>query len=104
MAESAERDVREEEYSCVGVIARVRVADNGEQLYVVVSDNYGRSVTSSVATLTIQGISRTFVNTGTRNAARECHTTRGADKEQTMNHEGHEGCVFFSLPLRTWNC
>ncbi|MGB8011819.1 MAG: kelch repeat-containing protein [Terriglobales bacterium] len=49
-------------------------ADNGEQFYVVVSDNYNRSVTSNVATITIKGVSGTFVNTGTPNLARDCHT------------------------------
>lgn len=49
-------------------------ADSGEQFYVVVSDNYNRSVTSSVATLTIKGVSGTFVETGTPNLARDCHS------------------------------
>jgi uncharacterized repeat protein (TIGR01451 family) len=50
-------------------------ADSGEQFYVVVSDNYGRSVTSNTATLTIKGVSGTFVNTGTPNVARGFHTS-----------------------------
>lgn len=48
--------------------------DNGDQFYVVVSDNYNRSVASNVATITIKGVSGTFVNTGTPNLARDCHT------------------------------
>ncbi len=49
-------------------------ADNGEQFYIVVSDNYGRSATSNTATLTIKGTSGSFVNTGTPGTARDCHT------------------------------
>ena len=49
-------------------------ADNGDQFYVVVSDNYNRSVASNVATITIKGVSGTFVNTGTPNFARDCHS------------------------------
>lgn len=49
-------------------------ADSSEQFYVVVSDNYIRSVTSSIATLTIKGVSGTFVDTGTPNLARDCHS------------------------------
>ncbi len=49
-------------------------ADNGDQFYVVASDNYNRSVTSNVATITIKGVSGTFVDTGTPNFARDCHT------------------------------
>jgi len=47
-------------------------ADNGEQYYVVISDNYGRSVTSNTAILTVSGTAGTFVNTGTPTVAREC--------------------------------
>jgi hypothetical protein len=45
-------------------------ADNGDQVSVVVSDNYGRSVPSDTATLTIKGVSGKFVNTGTPTIAR----------------------------------
>lgn len=47
-------------------------ANNGERYYVVISDNYGRSVTSNTATLTVSGTAGTFVNTGTPTVAREC--------------------------------
>jgi len=49
-------------------------ADNGDQFYVVLSDNYNRAVTSNTAALTIKGTSGTFVNTGTPSIARDCHT------------------------------
>jgi hypothetical protein len=45
-------------------------ADNGNQVYVVVSDTYGRSITSNTATITIKGVAGTFVNTGTPSIAR----------------------------------
>lgn len=49
-------------------------SDSGEQFYVIVSDNYNRSVTSNVAVLTIKGVSGTFALTGTPSIARDCHS------------------------------
>jgi hypothetical protein len=66
-------------------------ADNGEQFYVVVSDNYGRSATSNTATLTIQGVSGTFVNTGTPSTARNCHTATLLQNGMVLIAGGRDG-------------
>lgn len=68
-------------------------ADNGEQFYVVVSDNYGRSVTSNVATLTIKGVSGTFVNTGTPSIARDCHTATLLQNGMVLITGGRNGNI-----------
>ena len=66
-------------------------ADSGEQFYVVVSDNYGRSVTSNTATLTIKGVSGTFVNTGTPNVARGFHTATVLQNGMVLIAGGRNG-------------
>jgi hypothetical protein len=66
-------------------------ADNGEQFYVVVSDNYSRSATSNAATLTIKGVSGTFVNTGTPNTARNCHSATLLQNRMVLVAGGRNG-------------
>ncbi len=66
-------------------------SDNGEQFYVTVSDNYSRSVTSNTATLTIKGVSGTFVNTGTPNEARECNTATLLQNGKVLITGGRDG-------------
>ncbi len=66
-------------------------ADNGDQFYVVVSDNYTRSVASNVATITIKGVSGTFVNTGTPNLARDCHTATLLQNGKVLIAGGRSG-------------
>ncbi len=68
-------------------------ADNGEQFYVVVSDNYGRSVTSNTATLTVKGTSGTFVNTGTPGTARDCHTATLLQNGMVLIAGGRDGNI-----------
>jgi len=65
--------------------------DNGEQFYVSVSDNYNRSVTSNTATLTIKGVSGTFVNTGTPNVARECNSATLLQNGKVLIAGGRDG-------------
>ena len=65
--------------------------DNGDQFYVVVSDNYNRSVASNVATITIKGVSGTFVNTGTPNLARDCHTATLLQNGKVLIAGGRSG-------------
>jgi Putative Ig domain/Galactose oxidase, central domain len=48
--------------------------NSGEQFYVVITDNYNRSVTSNTATLTVKGTAGTFVSTGTTTIARSVPT------------------------------
>jgi hypothetical protein len=68
-------------------------ADSGEQFYVVVSDNYNRSVTSSVATLTIKGVSGTWVNTGTPNIARDCNSSTLLQNGMVLIAGGRSGNI-----------
>jgi large repetitive protein len=68
-------------------------ADNGEQFYVVVSDNYGRRATSNTATLTIKGSSGTFVNTGTPGTARDCHSATLLQNGMVLIAGGRNGNI-----------
>src|SRR5579864_5305211 len=66
-------------------------ADNGDQIYVVVSDTYGRSITSSTATITIKGVAGTFVNTGTPSVARTGATATLLPNGQVLIVGGQNG-------------
>ena len=71
-------------------------ADNGDQFYVAVSDNYNRNITSNVATLTIKGVSGTFVNTGTPSIARNCHTATLLQNGMVLIAGGRNGNTVLS--------
>ncbi len=70
--------------------------DNGEQFHVTISDNYSRSVTSNAATLTIKGVSGTFVNTGTPGTARECNTATLLQNGKVLIAGGRDGNAVLS--------
>ena len=65
--------------------------DSGEQFHVVVSDNFSRSVTSNIATLTIQGTSGTFSDTGTPGIARGFATITLLQNNKVLVTGGRNG-------------
>ena len=68
-------------------------ADNGDQIDVVVSDTYGRSITSQTATITIKGVAGTFVNTGTPSIARSGATATLLPNGQVLIVGGQNGNI-----------
>lgn len=69
----------------------VTSSDNGDRFYVVVSDNYNRSITSNTATLTVKGVSGAFVNTGTPGIARDCSIATLLQNGQVLVVGGRNG-------------
>jgi hypothetical protein len=66
-------------------------SDNGDRFYVVVSDNYNRSITSNTATLTVKGVSGAFLNTGTPSIARDCSVATLLQNGQVLVVGGRNG-------------